>query len=70
MNLVSEISNELAIAILVEKRHRDSLQQFSPKDLIERISVTLEDRRSRINSSQTNEVALEESFKVDSMKTL
>lgn len=42
-NLVSEISNELAIAILVEKRHREALEKVSPKEFIGKISETLED---------------------------
>jgi hypothetical protein len=41
MNLVSEISNELAIAILVEKRHQEALEVRSAKDFIENISETL-----------------------------
>jgi hypothetical protein len=55
MNLVSEISNELAIAILVEKRHHESLQQLSPKELIEKISLTLEDRGVRVASREEND---------------
>jgi len=55
MNLLSEISNELAIAILVEKRHRESLEQLSPKELIEKISLTLEDRGVRVASREEND---------------
>jgi len=44
MNLVSEISNELAIAILVEKRHQEALEVRSAKDFIEKINLELAKR--------------------------
>ena len=43
-NLVSEISNELAIAILVEKRHSAEFDGNSVKDFIERVKCELADQ--------------------------
>jgi len=60
MNLVSEISNELAIAILVEKRHQEALEVRSAKDFIEKVSETLVIRKGLINSENSEGASSEE----------
>jgi hypothetical protein len=44
MNLVSDISNELAIALLVEKRFRERLEDSSAKEFIEKVGIALADK--------------------------
>lgn len=70
MNLVSEISNELAIAILVEKRHRESLEQRSAKELIARISLALGNCEGLEASDQEKKGGLKNSCVGDSATIL
>lgn len=41
MDLINELGNDLAVAILVEKRHRQKLDSRAAVDLIDRIENAL-----------------------------
>jgi len=53
-DLVSEISNELAIAILVEKRHRELLDKLSPKEFIKKIGEAIAEAKQTSRESEEN----------------